>query len=43
MKNEFLKRILSSVALIAIAFFFIIKGSIFFNFFIFSCFNDYFI
>ena len=34
MKNEFLKRILSSVALIAIAFFFIIKGSIFFNFFI---------
>ena len=34
MKNELLKRILSSVALIAVAFFFIIKGSIFFNFFI---------
>ena len=34
MKNELLKRILSSVALIVVAFFFIIKGSIFFNFFI---------
>ena len=34
MKNELLKRILSSVALIAIAFFFIVNGSIFFNFFI---------
>ena len=34
MKNELLKRILSSVALIAVAFFFIVKGSIFFNFFI---------
>ena len=34
MKNELLKRLLSSVALIVVAFFFIIKGSIFFNFFI---------
>jgi len=34
MNNEFLTRILSSLILIGIVFFFIIKGSIFFNFFI---------
>ena len=34
MKNELLKRILSSVTLLAVALFFIIKGSIFFIFFI---------
>ena len=38
MKNETLKRILSSLILIPIAFFFILKGSIFFTFFIFVCF-----
>ena len=38
MKKEFLKRFLSSVILIPIAFFFIIKGSFFFNFFLFICF-----
>ena len=38
MKNETLKRILSSLILIPIAFFFILKGSIFFIFFIFVCF-----
>ncbi len=34
MNKEFIKRLLSSVILIPIALFFIIKGSIFFNFFI---------
>ena len=34
MSQEFIKRILSSIVIIPIAFFFIIKGSIFFNFFI---------
>ena len=34
MKNETLKRILSSLILIPITFFFIIKGSIFFMFFL---------
>ncbi len=34
MKKEFIKRILSSLLLIPIALFFIIKGSIFFNFFL---------
>ena len=34
MKKEFKKRILSSLIIIPAAFFFIIKGSIFFNFFI---------
>ena len=34
MNQEFIKRILSSLAIIPVAFFFIIKGSIFFNFFI---------
>jgi len=38
MKKEFLKRFLSSVILIPIAFFFIVKGSFFFNFFLFICF-----
>ena len=38
MKKEFIKRLLSSVILIPIAFFFIIKGSFFFNFFLFICF-----
>lgn len=37
MKKEFLKRLLSSIILIPIALFFIIKGSFFFNFFIFIC------
>tara|TARA_Y100000741_G_scaffold336643_1_gene295389 strand:- start:2785 stop:3438 length:654 start_codon:yes stop_codon:yes gene_type:complete len=34
MKEEFIKRLLSSLILIPIALFFIIKGSIFFNFFL---------
>ncbi len=38
MKNETYKRILSSVILIPIALFFIIKGSFLFNFFILICF-----
>ena len=38
MKNEILKRILSSLILIPVAIFFIIKGSYFFNFFILICF-----
>ena len=38
MKSELLKRILSSIILIPIAFFFVIKGSFYFNFFIFICF-----
>ena len=38
MKNEIINRILSSLFLIPIAFFFIIKGSFFFNFFIAICF-----
>ena len=37
MKKEFIKRLLSSVILIPIAFFFIIKGSFFFNFFLLIC------
>ncbi len=38
MKKEFEKRILSSILLIPISFFFIIKGSFFFDFFLFLCF-----
>ena len=38
MKNEFFKRLLSSIILIPVAFFFIIKGSLFFIFFISFCF-----
>ena len=38
MKQEFIKRILSSIILIPVAFFFIIKGSFLFNFFILVCF-----
>ena len=38
MKNELIKRILSSIILIPIALFFIIKGSFLFNFFIMICF-----
>jgi len=38
MKKEFFKRILSSIILIPIALFFIIKGSFLFNFFILICF-----
>ena len=34
MNQEIIKRILSSLVIIPVAFFFIIKGSIFFNFFI---------
>ena len=37
-KNELIKRILSSIMLIPIVLFFIIKGSFLFNFFIFICF-----
>jgi phosphatidate cytidylyltransferase len=37
-KNEIIKRILSSIILIPTVLFFIIKGSILFNFFIFICF-----
>ena len=39
MKNEFFKRILSSIILIPIAYFFIVKGSFLFNFFILICFG----
>ena len=38
MKKELQKRIFSSLILIPIALFFIIKGSFLFNFFIFICF-----
>ena len=38
MKNEFFKRLLSSIILIPLALFFIIKGSLFFIFFISLCF-----
>ena len=38
MKNEFFKRIVSSIILIFIVLFFIIKGSFYFNFFIGICF-----
>ena len=38
MKKEFIKRLISSIILIPIAFFFIIKGSFFFNFFLLICF-----
>ena len=38
MTHEFIKRIISSIILIPIALFFIIKGSFFFNFFILICF-----
>ena len=38
MKHELTKRILSSFILIPLTFFFIIKGSFFFNFFILICF-----
>ena len=38
MKPEIIKRILSSIILIPVAFFFIIKGSFFFTFFISTCF-----
>ena len=38
MLNEFHKRILSSIILIPLCFFFIIKGSFFFNFFLMICF-----
>ena len=38
MKKEFFKRIISSIILIPIALFFIIKGSFLFNFFILVCF-----
>ena len=38
MSQEFAKRLLSSIVLIPISFFFIIKGSIYFNFFISICF-----
>ena len=38
MKREFIKRTLSSIILIPIALFFIIKGSFFFNFFVIICF-----
>ena len=38
MNNEFFKRILSSIILIPIAIFFIVKGSYYFNFFLLICF-----
>ena len=38
MKQEFIKRVVSSIILIPIALFFVIKGSFFFNFFILICF-----
>ncbi len=38
MNNEFKKRILSSIILIPLSFFFIIKGSLLFNFFLIVCF-----
>jgi len=37
MKKEIIKRILSSLVLIPVAFFFIVKGSLFFNFFLLIC------
>jgi len=37
MKKEIVKRILSSLVLIPVAFFFIVKGSLFFNFFLLIC------
>ena len=37
MNNEFLKRILSSIVLIPVTIFFIVKGTIFFNFFLLIC------
>ena len=39
MKQEFIKRIISSIILIPTALFFVIKGSFFFNFFILICFT----
>ena len=38
MNDELLKRVVSTIVIIPIALFFIIKGSIFFNLFIFACF-----
>ena len=38
MDNEFFKRLLSSIILIPIVFFFILKGSLIFNFFLLICF-----
>ena len=38
MKQEFIKRVVSSIILIPIALFFVIKGSFFFSFFILTCF-----
>ena len=38
MKNEFVKRLISSIILIPLTFFFIIKGSVLFNLFILFCF-----
>ena len=38
MNQETIKRIISSIILLPIAFYFIIKGSFFFNFFILICF-----
>ena len=38
MSNEFIKRLISSIILIPLVFFFIIKGSLLFNLFIFVCF-----
>ena len=39
MKNELLKRIISSIILIPLAFFFIIKGNLYFTFFLLICFS----
>ncbi len=41
MKNELFLRIISSIILLPISLFFIIKGSIVFNFFIMTCFFCY--
>ena len=38
MDNEFFKRLLSSIVLIPVGFFFILKGSFIFNFFLLVCF-----
>ena len=38
MSKELIKRILSSIVLIPIVFFFILKGSVLFNFFLLICF-----
>ncbi len=38
MKNELIKRIISSLILLPLALFLVIKGSIFFNFFLITCF-----